>query len=207
MRPWMYAHLYKKGAPWERHGIGEEVIGLVERGRLDPATHPRVLDLGCGSGATSVYLAERGFDVLGVDFTPVALERARARAARAGVDGRCRFVPGDLAGAPIAGVDDAGPFDLLVDYSTIDDAPGPRRRAMAATVHRLTQHGSLFFLWCFSAHKRDLPLVARGRISRLLHTVMRPGEERELFGLAFDIEPVPVGPRPPHAACFLMTRR
>jgi len=203
----MYAHLYKKGAPWERHGIGDELIALVEQGRLDPGTHPRVLDFGCGSGATSVYLAERGFDVLGVDFTPIALERAHARASGAGLNGRCRFTHGDLARPHIDGVDDEAPYDLIVDYSTIDDAPGPRRLAMARTVRRLTRPGSLFFLWCFSARKRDLPLIARGRISRLLHTVMRPGEEHDLFADLFTIDPIPVGPRPPHAACFLMTRR
>jgi SAM-dependent methyltransferase len=207
MQPWMYTHLYKKGAPWERHGVGDELTGLVDQGRLDPKTHPRLLDFGCGSGITSVYLAQQGFDVLGVDFTPIALDRARERSAAAGVADHCRFAQGDLSESRIDGVDDAGPFDLLVDYSTIDDAPGPQRRAMAGTVHRLTRPGSLFFLWCFSAHKRDLPMVARGRISRLLHTVMAPGEERDLFASAFAIEPVPVGPRPPHAACFLMTRR
>jgi SAM-dependent methyltransferase len=205
MRPWLYTRLYRKGAPWERHGVGAEIQQLLADGRIDPARHPRVLDLGCGSGATAVYLAERGFEVVGVDFTPIALERAAARAAAAGVSDRCQFVQGDLAAEELPGV--AGPFDLLVDYGTLDDQHAPVRRRMARTVHRLSRPGSVFFLWCFSARKRDLPLVARGRISRLMHTVMRPGEERELFENAFDIERLPDPPRPEHAACFLMTRR
>jgi SAM-dependent methyltransferase len=205
MRPWLYTRLYRNGAPWERHGVGSEIQDLLSTGRIDPVRYPRVLDLGCGSGATAVFLAEKGFDVVGVDFTPIALERAAARAEAAGVAGRCRFVRGDLAADDLPGV--MGPFDLLIDYGTLDDQHAPVRQRMARTVHRLSRPGSLFFLWCFSAHKRDLPLVARGRISRLLHTVMRPGEERELFAGAFEIERLPDPPRPDHAACFLMTRR
>jgi SAM-dependent methyltransferase len=51
-----------------------------------------VIDLGCGEGAEAVELAERGAArVLGVDIDLPALERARARAARAGVSDRCSF--------------------------------------------------------------------------------------------------------------------
>ena len=39
----------------------------------------RVLDLGCGTGGHAVPLAERGYDVVGVDRSPDMLERARAR--------------------------------------------------------------------------------------------------------------------------------
>ncbi len=205
MRAWQYTLLYRKGAAWDKHGVGAELRQLVESGRLSPDTHPSVLDLGCGTGANAVYLAEKGFDVTGVDFAPIALDRARERAAEAGVEKNCRFVYGDLTAPSISSLDK--PFDLLVDYSTIDDLPGTARQAAAALVRRLTKPGSKFFLWCFSVHKKELPLVAFGRMSRLLHSQMTPGEEKTLFGDAFDIERLPDPPRPPHSACFLLTRR
>lgn len=205
MRPWMYAHLYKKGAPWERAGISPELQHLVTTGRLTPAATPRVIDLGCGTGANAVYLAQQGFQVTGVDFTPIAIERATERAAAAGLDpAQCQFIHGDLAAPSIPGAD--GPFDLLIDYSTLDDTPGPVRRKIVDTIHRLSRPGSVLFLWCFSVRKKDLPLVRRGQMSRM-HTVMAPGEEARHFGNHFDIERLPDPPRPPHAACFLMTRR
>jgi 2-polyprenyl-3-methyl-5-hydroxy-6-metoxy-1,4-benzoquinol methylase len=46
--------------------------------------HPgsRVIDVGCGSGRTSLFLAEAGYNVLGYDLVPVNVELARVRAER-----------------------------------------------------------------------------------------------------------------------------
>jgi SAM-dependent methyltransferase len=46
----------------------------------------RALDLACGEGQNGIWLAERGWDVVGVDFSDVAIAKGRERAARDGVD-------------------------------------------------------------------------------------------------------------------------
>ena len=45
-------------------------------GELSPG---RALDLGCGEGADAIWLAEKGWTVLGVDISTIALDRARAQ--------------------------------------------------------------------------------------------------------------------------------
>jgi SAM-dependent methyltransferase len=45
----------------------------------------RALDIGCGSGVDSVYLASQGWDVTSLDFTPDAIEMTNNRAEEAGV--------------------------------------------------------------------------------------------------------------------------
>ncbi|MGH7320729.1 MAG: class I SAM-dependent methyltransferase [Candidatus Rokuibacteriota bacterium] len=57
---------------------------LVASGRLSPQAFRRAIDLGCGSGANAIFLAEHGFDVSGVDFSPVALRKAQAKAVERG---------------------------------------------------------------------------------------------------------------------------
>jgi SAM-dependent methyltransferase len=52
----------------------------------------RVLDLGCGTGGHAVILAQRGYDVVGVDRSAEMLRRARERG------GPARFVSGDITG-------------------------------------------------------------------------------------------------------------
>lgn len=55
---------------------------VVEVADLTPGT---ALDIGCGEGADTVWLAQQGWSVTGLDISGVALERARAAAEAAGV--------------------------------------------------------------------------------------------------------------------------
>ena len=85
---------------------------VVERclERLRGLSEPRVLDVGTGSGAIALALADEhpAARVTGVDSSPEALELARENAERAGLQGRIELLEVDL----LAGVD--GEFDLVV---------------------------------------------------------------------------------------------
>ena len=161
-------------------------------------------DLGCGAGATAVFLAQAGFDVVGIDFSPVALRKARRASLAAGVSERVRLVRADLTAQSLPDVE--GPFDLLVDYGTLDDLAPADRRAMASTIIRLARPGSIFVLYAFYAAHADLPRFSLTGPSRVA-PALEPGEEVDLFGEAFEIERLPE-PRPEHrTAAFVMTRR
>lgn len=56
----------------------------------------RILDVGCGSGRYAVALAERGAEVLGIDFASNMLILAHELAEKCGVAARCRFVNADF---------------------------------------------------------------------------------------------------------------
>ena len=196
----MYDLLYRFGAPWEG-GPRSELVSLVESRRLDPAKLPRAIDLGCGSGANSVFLAEHGFDVTGVDFSPVALSKARALATEHAVT--VTFVQSDLTAGHIPGAD--GPFDLQVDYGTLDDLKGARRDAMAATIIRLAHPGATFLLWCFCAEPADLPLISFNGPSRL-SGALTEREIARMFEKNFSIERLPGPPRGSLFGCFLLTK-
>jgi len=58
---------------------------MIESHAIKPG---RTLEVGCGTGTNAIYLAEHGFEVVGVDVGFVAIENARVRA-----HGRCRFDP------------------------------------------------------------------------------------------------------------------
>lgn len=75
--------------PWV---IGEPQPAVVAA-EAEGLINGRVLDLGCGTGEHTVLLAARGYDVVGADSAPAALERARAVAASRGVD--ATFVEAD----------------------------------------------------------------------------------------------------------------
>ena len=162
------------------------------------------IDLGCGAGTVAIELAQAGFAVVGVDFSSVALGKAQAAAAKAGLPPeRLMLLPGDLTAGHVDGVD--GPFDLLVDYGTLDDLPAAGREALARYVTKLARPGSRFFLFAFSGRLEDLPRFSFGGPSRAFPGLV-PGEVERLFEPAFRIEVIDAPTRTRHVATYLMER-
>lgn len=88
--PSTFDDAYRAGdPPWVIGGPQPAVVDLERAGGL---VEP-VLDLGCGVGEHTVLLAGLGYDVLGADASPTAVDRARERARDAGID--ARFVVAD----------------------------------------------------------------------------------------------------------------
>ena len=175
-----------------------------ERLRRPGAAAARAIDLGCGAGGVSLELAQAGFAVTGVDFSPVALRKARTAADRLGLGpDRVTFVGGDLTAGHVPGVE--GPFDLLVDYGTLDDLPAAGRRAMARYVTGLARPGSRFFLFAFSGRPEDLPRMSFGGPSKAFPGLV-PGEVEDLFEPAFRIEVIQAPTRTSHIATYILER-
>lgn len=95
--------------PWEGHPQAATLRDLVEGpDALPPGS---ALDIGCGTGDASIYLAQRGWQVTGVDFVPKALDKARAKARAADVT--VDFVHADVTHLSQAGINTD--FQLIVD--------------------------------------------------------------------------------------------
>ncbi|MBS4727475.1 methyltransferase domain-containing protein [Mycobacterium sp. SM1] len=95
--------------PWDGHPQSATLRELIEG--ADALPSGSALDVGCGTGDASIYLAQHGWQVTGVDFTPKALDKARAKARAAGVE--VNFVRADVTHLSRAGID--GGFRLIVD--------------------------------------------------------------------------------------------
>jgi len=92
--------------PWDSGTPDPLLTAFVAAGRVAPA---RALDVGAGTGTNAIWLAERGFDVLGIDVSPLAVEQARAKLA--GRFARCRFETRDFLSAPLG----EAPFQFVFD--------------------------------------------------------------------------------------------
>jgi cyclopropane fatty-acyl-phospholipid synthase-like methyltransferase len=187
-------------APWDI-GPRRELVELVESGRIRPG---RAIDLGSGTASNAIYLAQHGFDVLGVDFSQAAVENGRRMAQMVGV--KAEFVVDDLTDLREV----RGTFDLLVDYGTLDDLNEDDRDRYVRNVAPLTRAGSIFLLYCFEWTPRWWERLV-WKLGFLGGTALEPGEAERRFGRWFDIEQIAgeVDYRkwPPGYAVYLMRRK
>jgi len=91
---------------------GQARLNAIEEAELGPVDGLRVLHLQCHFGHDSLILAQRGADVVGLDFSPPAIAAARARATELGFADRARFVEADLYDAPGA-IPEPASFDRV----------------------------------------------------------------------------------------------
>jgi 2-polyprenyl-3-methyl-5-hydroxy-6-metoxy-1,4-benzoquinol methylase len=132
-----FAEAYKGTPPWDIGRPQPVVVELAESGEL---TSP-VLDVGCGTGENALFLADRGFEVVGVDAAEAAVESARRKAAARAL--HAEFHVHDALsleglGRRFATVVDSGLFH------TFDDEERPRfARSLA---HALLPGGRYFML-------------------------------------------------------------
>jgi SAM-dependent methyltransferase len=156
---------------WERQIPPSDLIDLVEGPEaLAPG---RALDLGCGTATDSIYLAQHGWDVTGVDMVPEALAIARRNAAGAGM--RASFVQGD-----VTRLRDAvhGTFDLLLDFGCFHTLPPDQRPAYVDCVSAVAAPGATFLLYGFARPPRLAPMQAGVSLD----------EVRQRFGPRWTIE-------------------
>lgn len=121
-----YALLYRFGlTPWERYGpaAAASIEAFLDREEGDrPRPLGRALDLGCGRGQYTPELARRGWEVVGIDSVPSAIEAARRKAP----DG-VSYVVGDVTDLPAA---DLGTFDFFLDVGCFQGLDAAQRDAM-----------------------------------------------------------------------------
>jgi SAM-dependent methyltransferase len=174
--------------PWDTQVTPPEVVEFVEGGNVPTG---RALDLGCGTGTNCIYLARHGWQVVGVDFSGVAIWRARRKARWTGVD--CMFYRADVSDLSFL----EGAFDFVLDIGCLHSVPSARWERYAAEVARLAQPGGLYMLYAF-VPRSDRP-GPRG---------VSPEELRDLFEFAFVVERQEGGDDPtgPSAAWYWMRR-
>ena len=104
----------------------------------EPLTPGRALDLGCGEGADTLWLAEHGWDVVGVDISDTALSRAADEAAARGLTDKVRFLQTNLSESFPDGTFDLISAQFLQSMVHLD-----RERIFASSARAIAQGGLL----------------------------------------------------------------
>lgn len=138
-RPWDDS--YRGGSPpWDIGRPQPAIVRLADQGAFSGA----VLDAGCGTGEHALDLAARGYETLGVDVSPIAIEQARKKAAARQL--AARFLVADALYLGRLG----RTFDRVLDVGLFHSFDDAERRAYVDSLASATAAGSVLHLLCFS---------------------------------------------------------
>jgi SAM-dependent methyltransferase len=140
-----YALFYRFGlTPWERYrtAAAASIEALLDREEAERSRpFGRALDLGCGRGQYTPELARRGWEAVGIDYVPRAIDAANRRA----VSG-ATFVVGDVTDLAPA---DLGMFDFFFDVGCFQGLSSEQRLAEGRGVSALANPGATLLMLAF----------------------------------------------------------
>jgi SAM-dependent methyltransferase len=139
--------MYRFGfTPWERYATAaaSSIAALLDREEAGRSRPPgRALDLGCGRGLYTPELARRGWEAVGIDQVPAAIEAAQAKSR--GVNG-LSYLVGDVTQLSSARL---GTFDFFLDIGCFQGLDAGQRLAQAKGVSALASPGATLLMLSF----------------------------------------------------------
>lgn len=131
---------YQSVPPWDIGRPQKVFVELEERGQLQG----KVLDVGCGTGENALFLAEKGHDVWGIDFSPTAIRKAQEKAQQRSINVHFQT----LDALKLTEIEKS--FDVIIDCGLFHCFSNEERTLFVQQLYKsLTPNGTYHFL-CFS---------------------------------------------------------
>jgi ubiquinone/menaquinone biosynthesis C-methylase UbiE len=131
---------YEDVAPWDIDHPQAVYAELAQNGEIKGS----VLDVGCGTGENTLLFAQLGHEVWGVDFSPLAIQRAQEKASSLGL--QATFQVGDALELQKLG----RTFDTVIDCGLLHNFSDEERTLFVESLKSVLRPGGKYFLHCFS---------------------------------------------------------
>ncbi|MCH8178409.1 MAG: methyltransferase domain-containing protein [Proteobacteria bacterium] len=134
--PDFWQNLFDQNATrWDRGGCSPQLLAWLDSGALAPC---RIAVPGCGGGWEVAELARRGFEVIGIDYTPAAVERTRALLAEQGLHA-------EVVQADVLQWQPAAPLDAVYEQTCLCALHPDLWTGYAQQLHRWVRPGGTLF--------------------------------------------------------------
>jgi len=131
---------YRGTPPWDIGRPQKEFTELVRRGEITGS----VLDIGCGSGEHALFFAQEGYEVWGIDSSPLAIQKAQKKGAQRGLPVHfCVLDARDLTKLNRT-------FDTATDSGLFHTLSDEDRPLFVESLAAILSPGGNYFMLCFS---------------------------------------------------------
>ena len=191
--------------PWNYETPPDSLIELVNREKIKPC---KTIDLGCGIGNYTIYIATKGFNVTGIDISPSAISIAKKKAKEKGVE--CNFLVADI----VSNIEDFKiNFDFAYDWELLHHIFPDKRQKYVENVYKILNPKAKYLSVSFS--EKDPCFGGQGKYRETpLGTVLYFSSEEELKNLfesyfkIIELKTIEIRGKPvPHIANYVFMER
>jgi cyclopropane fatty-acyl-phospholipid synthase-like methyltransferase len=144
----IFENIYKTpGAGWTKSEPPAELVELVEKEKIKPC---KAIDIGCGEGFYSIYLASKGIDVMGIDLSEQAIEYAKGNTEQAKYN--IRFMVMDVNS--LHQLNET--FDFVLEWSVMHHIMPPQRQNYIKDISKILNKGGKYLSVCFSEQSHEV---------------------------------------------------
>ena len=129
--------------PWHEDKPAEYLIDLLKNGDIKTGI---ALDVCSGAGTNAIYLAQKGFDVTGIDISETATKIAQKYANEKNISKHCKFFSGDVLKFKLS----KNKFDFVFDRGCYHHIPKIDKPKFAKIISESLKKGGKYLLLCFS---------------------------------------------------------
>ena len=126
--------------PWHSNQPDRYLVRLVKKKKMEKGW---VLDMCSGDGTNSIYLASKGFKVVGIDISPTAVEIAQARCVKRKLS--CDYFVGNVMDFKLD-----KKFSFIIDRGCFHHISRKKKPKYVSLINDLLKNKGKFFLLCFS---------------------------------------------------------
>ncbi|TXT57095.1 MAG: hypothetical protein BAJALOKI1v1_1880003 [Promethearchaeota archaeon] len=133
--------------PWHSDDPPIRLKELIEKGDVKVG---KALDLCSGAGTNSIFLAKKGFDVIGIDISEEAVKIAKERAKEDNVAEKCQFLSANVLEKEFPPTT----FNFIIDRGCYHHMPQEEKPFLAQKVEESLKPMGMYLLYCFSDQNR-----------------------------------------------------
>jgi len=133
-------------APWTIKEPPQELVNYIKNKHINSC---KILDVGCGEGYYSIYLASLGFKVTGIDISQRAINYSRKNAKNDRI--KCKFIRMDIFN--INQLKDK--FDIIFEWGLLHFIPHNKRKGYFKELNKLLKSNGRYLSVSFNEHSSE----------------------------------------------------